>query len=98
MVSPFAPYCLRHTALTWLAARTDHYTLAKIAGHASRSISMRYCHPPADAVERAFRKMAEEVSEEISRGLPQQAAPQGAFGTGPGLRPDHIQGGEINFQ
>ena len=61
MVSPFEPYCLRHTALTWLAPHTDPYTLAKIAGHASISITMRYCHPQAEAVERAFRKMAEGV-------------------------------------
>jgi len=61
MVSPFEPYCLRHTALTWLAAHTDPYTLAKIAGHASISITMRYCHPQAEAVEKAFRKFAEGV-------------------------------------
>ncbi len=61
MVAPFEPYCLRHTALTWLAACTDPYTLAKIAGHSSISITMRYCHPQAEAVEAAFRKMAEGI-------------------------------------
>ena len=59
MVARFEPYCLRHTALAWLSPHTDPFTLAKIAGHAS--ITMRYCHPQKEAVERAFRKMAEGV-------------------------------------
>jgi integrase len=58
-VAPFEPYCLRHTALTWISPHTDPYTLAKIAGHGSISITMRYCHPQAEAVEKAFKKMAE---------------------------------------
>ena len=61
MVAPFEPYCLRHTALTWIAPHTDPYTLAKIAGHGSIAITMRYCHPQAEAVEKAFRKMSEGV-------------------------------------
>lgn len=54
-VSPFPPYCLRHTALTDLAViGCDAFTLARIAGHSSISITQRYCHPQADAIERAF--------------------------------------------
>jgi len=60
-VSTFEPYCLRHTALTWIAPHTDPYTLAKIAGHGSIAITMRYCHPQAEAVEKAFRKMSEGI-------------------------------------
>jgi site-specific recombinase XerD len=58
-VKPFEPYCLRHSALTRLAeSGCDAFTLAKIAGHSSITITQRYCHPQADAIERAFQKMA----------------------------------------
>jgi integrase len=54
-VQAFAPYILRHTALTKLAAQgADAYTLARIAGHSSIQITMRYIHPQADAIERVF--------------------------------------------
>ena len=59
-VVPFPPYCLRHTALTDLATLgCDPFTLAKIAGHSSITITERYCHPQADAIERAFVEMAQ---------------------------------------
>jgi len=52
---PFQPYVLRHTALTQLAhAGCDAFTLARIAGHSSITITQRYIHPQADAIERAF--------------------------------------------
>jgi integrase len=57
-VKPFAPYTMRHTALTRLAeAGCDAFTLARIAGHSSITITQRYCHPQADAIERAFAKL-----------------------------------------
>jgi integrase len=59
-LKPFPPYCLRHTALTNLAAAgCDAFTLARIAGHSSITITQRYCHPQADAIERAFLKLAD---------------------------------------
>jgi integrase len=55
----FEPYCLRHSALTRLAENgCDAFTLARIAGHSSITITQRYCHPQADAIERAFRSLA----------------------------------------
>jgi integrase len=58
MLEEFEPYCLRHTALTWLAeSGCDAFTLARIAGHSSITITMRYCHPQADAIERAFAQI-----------------------------------------
>jgi integrase len=58
-VKPFEPYCLRHTALTRLAeSGCDAFTLARIAGHSSITITQRYCHPQAEAVERAFAKLS----------------------------------------
>ena len=57
-VKPFEPYCLRHTALTCLAETgCDAFTLARIAGHSSITITQRYCHPQADAIERAFGRL-----------------------------------------
>jgi integrase len=54
-VRSFEPYILRHTALTNLAKYgVDAHTLARIAGHSSIVITMRYVHPQADSIERAF--------------------------------------------
>jgi integrase len=59
-LKPFPPYCLRHTALSNLAvAGVDPFTLAKIAGHSSITITQRYCHPQADAIERAFTMLSD---------------------------------------
>jgi integrase len=58
-LKPFEPYILRHTALTQLAqAGVDVFTLARIAGHSSITITQRYVHPQADAIERAFTQLA----------------------------------------
>ena len=52
----FEPYVMRHTALTRMAPFCDPFTLARIAGHSSITITQRYCHPQADALEAAFSK------------------------------------------
>jgi len=58
-VASFPAYCLRHTALTDLGTLgCDAFTLARIAGHSSIIMTQRYCHPQADAIERAFAEMA----------------------------------------
>jgi len=50
-------YCLRHSALTRFAeSGCDAFTLAKIAGHSSITITQRYCHPQAEAIELAFQR------------------------------------------
>jgi len=55
----FEPYCLRHSALTMLAASgCDAFTLARIAGHSSITITQRYCHPQAETIEKAFENFA----------------------------------------
>ena len=57
VIPPFQPYILRHTALTQLAnSGCDVFTLARIAGHSSITITQRYVHPQADAIERAFKQ------------------------------------------
>ena len=52
----FEPYVMRHTALTRMSPFCDPFTLARIAGHSSITITQRYCHPQADALEAAFSK------------------------------------------
>jgi integrase len=50
---------LRHTALTQLAqACCDAFTLARIAGHSSITITQKDIHPQSDAIERAFAPLA----------------------------------------
>ena len=69
----FEPYVMRHTALTRMAPFCDAFTLAKIAGHSSITITQRYCHPQADAIEAAFSKFAtraELVTEAGHRKIP----------------------------
>jgi len=57
-IKTFQPYVLRHTALTQLAeAGCDVFTLARIAGHSSITITQRYVHPQADAIGRAFQQI-----------------------------------------
>lgn len=63
----FEPYVLRHTALTRMAPHCDAFTLARIAGHSSITITQRYCHPQADAVEAAFSKFGNR-SEVVTDG------------------------------
>ncbi len=54
-VTPFVLYSLRHTFLTRLGASgCDVWTLMRIAGHSSISMSMRYVHPAEDTIEKAF--------------------------------------------
>ena len=54
-VKPFVLYSLRHTMLTRLGqSGADPFTIQKIAGHSSITISTRYVHPTPEMVEKAF--------------------------------------------
>jgi len=65
-VQRFEPYILRHTALTNLAKKgADAHTLARIAGHSGIVMTMRYVHPQADAIERAFAMAHGKVSRKV---------------------------------
>jgi integrase len=58
----FPPYTFRHTALTRLGAENvEVHTLAKIAGHSSILMTMRYVHPQTESVERAFAKLPDSI-------------------------------------
>ncbi len=57
-ITPFVLYSLRHTFLTRLGqSGCDAWTLARIAGHSSITISARYVHPSEDAVLAAFSNL-----------------------------------------
>jgi integrase/recombinase XerC len=54
----FVIHSLRHTMLTRLGeAGVDAFTIMKIAGHSSVTVSQRYVHPTSEAMERAFEKL-----------------------------------------
>jgi len=57
-VRSFVLYSLRHTFLTCLGqSGCDVWTVARIAGHSSISISARYVHPLKDAVLAAVERL-----------------------------------------
>lgn len=54
----FVVHSLRHTMLTRLGeAGADVFTIMRIAGHSSITMSQRYVHPSDDAMELAFEKL-----------------------------------------
>ena len=54
----FVIHSLRHTMLTRLGeAGVDAFTIMRIAGHSSITISQRYVRPSSEAVERAFARL-----------------------------------------
>lgn len=54
----FVLHSLRHTMLTRLGeAGAEAFTIMRIAGHSSVTISQRYVHPTPEAVERAFQRL-----------------------------------------
>jgi integrase/recombinase XerD len=54
----FVIHSLRHTMLTMLGeAGVDAFTIMRILGHSSITVSQRYVHPTSEAMERAFEKL-----------------------------------------
>jgi hypothetical protein len=54
----FVIHSLRHTMLTRLGeSGVDAFTIMRIAGHSSITVSQRYIHPSPEAVERAFQRL-----------------------------------------
>ena len=76
-IKPFEIYVMRHSFLTHLAASgCDAFTLAKIAGHSSITITSRYCHPAQDSVERAFRALTGSLKVVTDGGHQQKLLPE----------------------
>ena len=54
----FVIHSLRHTMLTRLGeAGADAFTIMRIAGHSSVTVSQRYVHPTPESLERAFERL-----------------------------------------
>ncbi len=56
----FVVHSLRHTMLTHLGeAGADAFTIMRIAGHSTVTVSQRYVHPTPENLERAFGRLEE---------------------------------------
>jgi hypothetical protein len=66
-VKAFVPYTLRHTALTNLGEKAggDVFVLARIAGHSSITVTQRYIHPQAGAINRVFAASQSQVGTKL---------------------------------
>jgi len=54
----FVLHSLRHTFLTRLGeAGVDSFTIMRIAGHSTITVSQKYVHPSSEAMERAFERL-----------------------------------------
>jgi integrase len=57
MPAEFVIHSLRHTMLTRLGeSGADAFTIMRIAGHSSVTVSQRYVHPSPESLERAFER------------------------------------------
>jgi integrase len=57
-IKRFRLYDLRHTFLTRLGeAGADAFTIQKVAGHSTITISQRYVHPTEERIEDAFSRL-----------------------------------------
>jgi integrase len=57
-IMPFRLYDLRHTFLTHLGeVNTDPFTIQRIAGHSSITMSQRYVHRTPERLEDAFARL-----------------------------------------
>ena len=67
----FVLHSLRHTMLSRLGdAGTDAFTIMRIAGHSSVTVSERYVHPTPEALERAFERL-EALNAKSANSLPE---------------------------
>lgn len=64
----FVIHSLRHTMLTRLGeAGADAFTIMKIAGHSSVTVSQRYVHPTPEGMDRAFDRLESHNAEKFER-------------------------------
>jgi integrase len=64
----FVLHSLRHTCLTRLGeAGADAFTIMRLAGHSSVTVSQRYVHPTPESMERAFDQLEAFNSEAMER-------------------------------
>lgn len=62
----FVVHSLRHTMLTRIGeAGADAFTIMRIAGHSSVTVSQRYVHPTPEGMERAFQRLQKLNAEKL---------------------------------
>jgi hypothetical protein len=77
----FVVHSLRHTMLMLLGeAGADAFTIMKIAGHSSVTVSQRYVHPTPEGMERSFERL-EELNAATFEEAKAEAAAAGAEGS-----------------
>jgi integrase len=70
----FVVHSLRHTMLTRLGeAGADAFTIMRIVGHSSVSVSQRYVHPTPESLDRAFERLGNLNAQKFEEGEPEQA-------------------------
>jgi len=64
----FVVHSLRHTMLTRLGeGGAEAFTIMRIAGHSSATVSRRYVHPTPEGMERAFDRLKELNAAKFER-------------------------------
>jgi integrase len=64
----FVIHSLRHTMLTRLGeSGAEAFTIMKIAGHSSVTVSQRYVHPTPEGMERAFERLQDLNAEKFAQ-------------------------------
>jgi integrase len=67
----FVVHSFRHTVLTRLGeCGADAFTIMRIAGHSSVTVSQRYVHPTPETLERAFDRLDEADKKDQWRHVP----------------------------
>jgi len=83
----FVIHSLRHTMLTRLGeAGADAFTIMRIAGHSSVTVSQRYVHPTPESLERAFERLENLNAKKFEETQPEQAS-KNVVGIVPGIPP-----------
>ncbi|HTT62823.1 MAG TPA: tyrosine-type recombinase/integrase, partial [Bryobacteraceae bacterium] len=68
MPADFVIHSLRHTMLTRLGeAGADVFSIMKIAGHSSVTVSQRYVHPTPEGMDRAFERLETHNAEKYGQ-------------------------------
>lgn len=67
----FVIHSLRHTMLTRLGeSGADAFTIMRVAGHSTVTVSQRYVHPSPETIERAFERL-ERLNSGATESLPE---------------------------
>jgi hypothetical protein len=77
----FVPHTFRHTYGTRLGeAGTDAFTIMKLMGNSSETVSQRYVHPTPETLERAVDRLQKlnsenRAAEDLKEKVPQESPP-----------------------